>query len=44
MDILMEKERRNLHLWQNPECEDKSAEQTISLVLWVCTSSANLPY
>lgn len=35
MDILMEKERRNLHLWQNPECEDKSAEQTISLVLWV---------
>lgn len=32
MGILMEKGRRNLHLWQNPEYESKSAEQTISLV------------
>lgn len=35
MDILMGKGRRNLHLWQNPEHENKSAEQTISLALWV---------
>lgn len=35
MDILMGNGRRNLHLCQNPEHENKSAEQTISLVLCV---------